>query len=194
MKDIRVDAEGEFRCWNCGNKGLLEKRTFRSKVLLGVGSLLAKKKLKCQTCDEYNDTGNARPFDGPASRKWRKRWEKIEASKSQELRATEARQAHAHADALARSLLEAAAEARAEATPAATPGHLTAAGPTGELSRFAGDGPPRPGDPPPPPPAWGPDPTGRHELRYWDGLQWTNHVADSGLQGTDDFNGTGSEA
>ena len=32
--------------------------------------------------------------------------------------------------------------------------------------------------------AWHPDPTGRHELRYWDGSQWTDHVSDSGVQST----------
>ena len=31
-------------------------------------------------------------------------------------------------------------------------------------------------------PAWHPDPTGRHELRYWDGAQWTDHVSDRGVQ------------
>ena len=82
MKDIRVDHEGEFRCWNCGNKGLLAKRTFRSKMLVGVGALLTKKKLKCQTCGEYNDTGNAKPYTGPEDRKWRKQWEKTEDVKS----------------------------------------------------------------------------------------------------------------
>jgi uncharacterized protein (AIM24 family) len=30
--------------------------------------------------------------------------------------------------------------------------------------------------------AWHPDPTGRHELRYWDGNQWTEHVSDGGIQ------------
>ncbi len=30
--------------------------------------------------------------------------------------------------------------------------------------------------------AWHPDPTGRHELRYWDGTQWTEHVSDGGVQ------------
>ncbi len=25
---------------------------------------------------------------------------------------------------------------------------------------------------------WNPDPTGRHELRYWDGSTWTDHVSD----------------
>ncbi len=32
--------------------------------------------------------------------------------------------------------------------------------------------------------AWHPDPTGRHELRYWDGSQWTDHVSDNGVQST----------
>lgn len=35
-----------------------------------------KKKLKCQLCSEYNDTGSAKPFTGPALRKWRKIHEK----------------------------------------------------------------------------------------------------------------------
>lgn len=35
------------------------------------------------------------------------------------------------------------------------------------------------------PAAWHPDPTGKHELRYWDGSRWTEHVADAGVQGTD---------
>jgi uncharacterized protein YxjI len=32
---------------------------------------------------------------------------------------------------------------------------------------------------------WYPDPTARHELRYWDGGAWTDHVSDKGIQGTD---------
>ncbi len=31
---------------------------------------------------------------------------------------------------------------------------------------------------------WHPDPTGRHEMRYWDGSQWTEHVVDNGVQST----------
>ena len=34
-------------------------------------------------------------------------------------------------------------------------------------------------------PSWHPDPTGRHELRYWDGSTWTDHVADQGNQSVD---------
>lgn len=32
---------------------------------------------------------------------------------------------------------------------------------------------------------WHPDPSGRHELRYWDGNGWTDSVSDQGTQGTD---------
>jgi hypothetical protein len=32
---------------------------------------------------------------------------------------------------------------------------------------------------------WYPDPTGRHQHRYWGGRAWTDHVADNGVQGLD---------
>lgn len=32
---------------------------------------------------------------------------------------------------------------------------------------------------------WYPDPTQRHELRYWDGTAWSAHVSDRGVQGND---------
>ena len=35
------------------------------------------------------------------------------------------------------------------------------------------------------PPEWAPDPHGRHELRYWDGTVWTEHVSSGGVQTTD---------
>ena len=31
-------------------------------------------------------------------------------------------------------------------------------------------------------PDWYPDPQGRHELRYWDGTTWTEHVSNRGVQ------------
>ena len=35
------------------------------------------------------------------------------------------------------------------------------------------------------PPCWSGDPSGRHELRYWDGAQWTQHVSTQGVQSVD---------
>jgi hypothetical protein len=39
--------------------------------------------------------------------------------------------------------------------------------------------------PPLPPPGWHPDPSGRHWWRWWDGRDWTDHVADGGAPYTD---------
>ena len=35
------------------------------------------------------------------------------------------------------------------------------------------------------PPLWHPDPTGRHQFRYWNGRVWTAHVSDNGAQSLD---------
>jgi uncharacterized protein YxjI len=35
------------------------------------------------------------------------------------------------------------------------------------------------------PQGWYPDPFGRHETRWWDGVRWTEHVASHGRQGVD---------
>jgi hypothetical protein len=35
--------------------------------------------------------------------------------------------------------------------------------------------------------AWKPDPTSRHELRYFNGTMWTDHVADAGVQTVDPY-------
>lgn len=75
MKDIRIDKAGAQRCWNCGGRNFTEQRTLRSRVAFGVGAVLTKKKLRCVRCDEYNDVGSAKTYDGPAARKYRKEWE-----------------------------------------------------------------------------------------------------------------------
>ena len=41
------------------------------------------------------------------------------------------------------------------------------------------------------PAAWYPDPMGRHEVRYYDGTQWTEHVASHGRQSVDPVSGPG---
>lgn len=85
MKDIQVDQQGQQRCWNCGGRQFTHKRTFRSKAIgvtagiatVGVaalGTLATAKKLKCQRCGEYNKTGSAESYQGPANRKYRKEW------------------------------------------------------------------------------------------------------------------------
>jgi uncharacterized protein YxjI len=42
------------------------------------------------------------------------------------------------------------------------------------------------------PASWHPDPTGRHQLRYWDGAQWTEHVSDNSVVSTDPVVATGN--
>lgn len=37
------------------------------------------------------------------------------------------------------------------------------------------------------PQEWLPDPEGRHQLRWWDGNAWTEHVSDNGQQGVDEL-------
>jgi len=180
MKDVRVDSDGEFRCWNCGNKGLLAKRTFRSKVLIGVGALLTKKKLKCQTCGEYNDTGNAKPYDGPADRKWRKRWEKEQTAKSAAQREAEERAALA----AAKALVAEAARLQAAGVTIDDEGELSSEPPALTPAAAA---PLTPSVPPPPsivtqPQGWYQDPFGRHELRFFDGTVWTAHASTAGQQ------------
>ena len=34
-------------------------------------------------------------------------------------------------------------------------------------------------------PGWLIDPSGRHEKRYWSGTEWTDHVTDGGVPGSD---------
>jgi Septum formation/Protein of unknown function (DUF2510) len=36
-----------------------------------------------------------------------------------------------------------------------------------------------------PTPGWNPDPSGRHEYRYWDGTNWTDDVSDNGVTSID---------
>lgn len=36
-----------------------------------------------------------------------------------------------------------------------------------------------------PPAGWHPDPHGAHEMRYWDGATWTDHVSSGGVQSQD---------
>lgn len=43
-------------------------------------------------------------------------------------------------------------------------------------------------------PGWQPDPTGRHDHRYWDGSRWTDDVADAGVAAKDPYDGPADAA
>jgi hypothetical protein len=45
-----------------------------------------------------------------------------------------------------------------------------------------------------PAPGWHPDPTSRHQYRYWDGARWTDDVADGGVASTDTLHGASAAA
>lgn len=66
MKNLLVDQTGQLRCSSCKGKTFIYKRTFRSKFWLGIFCLLTKKKAKCLSCGEYNDTGNAQQWRDPS--------------------------------------------------------------------------------------------------------------------------------
>lgn len=90
-----------------------------------------------------------------------------------------------------------------EATPAAAAAAMLAAQPEAEEAPDAVEEPagwaaapdataddataaePAPAAEPTVPAGWYADPSGRYELRYWDGLAWTEHVSRAGQQFTD---------
>ncbi len=46
----------------------------------------------------------------------------------------------------------------------------------------------------PPVAGWQPDPSGRHDYRYWDGAAWTDDVSDNGQTSVDPMGGAGAQA
>jgi len=69
-----------------------------------------------------------------------------------------------------------AAATSAPTTTASDPGYGAAAASTSSTTSTAN---------PSVPAAWYKDPSGRYELRYWNGTAWTEHVARGGQQFTD---------
>jgi hypothetical protein len=72
-------------------------------------------------------------------------------------------------------------------TAAGTPGSQPPAYPPGAEGALPPVYPSAPAPPPASLPAfgWYPDPSGRFELRYWDGTRWTEHVSVGGEQSSD---------
>lgn len=71
----------------------------------------------------------------------------------------------------------------AATTDAAAPGGYAVAS-TGAPAEAEAAGDPQPGQPLPPA-DWYADPSGRFEMRYWNGSDWTEHVSRKGKQFTD---------
>lgn len=101
-------------------------------------------------------------------------WEKSEQVKTATQLGAESRQARLNANAIAEALVVAAGGLVTRGNDQLEPATLAISTPATP-----------PADPPPPPPGWRADPTARHEVRYWDGSRWTEHVSNQGEQSTD---------
>ncbi len=158
MRNVRVDTTGELRCWHCGCASMKEKRTFRSKALFGVSSLLTKQKLKCRICGEYNDVGNAEPYKGPSSKRLGKKYGTLVnmfGAREPDRIIASAYDTPGLVDVLPIETFEMAISRPPHVVPVSTPA------------------------------GWHRDPHGRHQLRYWDGARWTDHVSDAGVTASD---------
>lgn len=197
MKDIRVDDQGRQRCWNCGGLHFTQKRTARAKVAGGTAAVLTfgvagaaaplvtKKKLKCQSCGEYNDVGSAKPYTGAANKRAAKKagTDAIDpqpATAPEKVKPAEVKGVGRRIDA------DRQFGPQLKAVPV-----VSAAAPEPVIDMAPEPVVDMAPEPPPPPPmpavpaGWYKDPAGCHELRFWDGFKWSAHVANAGIQAAD---------
>jgi hypothetical protein len=53
------------------------------------------------------------------------------------------------------------------------------------IVQYGAPAPPAPQAAPLSPAGWFADPSARHELRYWDGMRWSDHVSNAGVSAVD---------
>lgn len=165
MKDIRIDDQGRQRCWNCGAMNFTHKRTVRSKVVGGTAVVM---------------TGGLAAAAAPLATK-----KKLKCQACGEYNDVGSAKPYT-GPASKRAAKKAGTAAIDAAGPAAVPARVVASERPAAPVPIAPPPPPAlPAAPPPPQPKWRADPTGRHELRYWDGATWSDHVSDQGVQAVD---------
>jgi hypothetical protein len=153
--------------------------------------MATKPKFRCVRCGEYNQVGEAKPYKGPENRKYRREWKKElererdsvgQAQVQAQLAAAQLAALHSEQSSQARQALPEQGHSARRRSPAkilafgaasvltrSQPSERTAAAPT-LTAASAG---------------WLADPTGHHELRYWDGTVWTEHVSSAGIMSID---------
>lgn len=202
MRDVRIDDDGELRCWKCGCAQLQSGRTRRSWVLLGLSALATKSKFRCARCGAYNQVGHGKPYRGPLNLRYRHEWKAEQAERrdaasqseveadlsAAQLEAVEAQRAQERRQAHEALQMQQAQHARARR--ARWTRRIAAISAIGSHSERTVPSWSRPGtagaaDASRAIAMWYPDPLGRGQLRYWDGAQWTEHVSSAGVMSVD---------
>ena len=72
--DVRVDDDGDFRCWHCGFTEFVTPPNVADKTLMQAlfekaPSAAEANRGKCKRCGHRNEMSNPRPWEGPVSKK-----------------------------------------------------------------------------------------------------------------------------
>jgi hypothetical protein len=92
---------------------------------------------------------------------------------------------HGESQEVSKELRDELATLDARSSPVALPPLSTESTTPAQPADAVHDGAHAPASASPPPAAWAADPTGRHQMRYWDGKAWTDYVADNGKESRD---------
>ena len=76
VRYIRVDDDGDFRCWHCGFTGFVAPPNVADMTIMQAlkapwvaQSAAEANRGKCKRCGHRNEMSNPRPWDGPVSKK-----------------------------------------------------------------------------------------------------------------------------